>query len=236
MRRTWLASALVMALGAPAWAQTIIQATEAQGQLCRAAVAAAERGNGIPPQLLAAISRVESGRRDPLSGQVHPWPWAVNAEGQGYFFDTKAQAIAAVQAMQARAIHSIDVGCGQISLMHHPNAFPNLEVAFDPVANAGYAARFLKALFVQTGDWNKAAGRYHSATPDFGDEYRQKVLAAWPAERHLTGSAPTPLAQAWSATLTAPPPAFTHLLSGYAAHRFAPIGLAYQPVPRRTGG
>ncbi len=70
----------------------------------------------------------------------------------------RPQAVAAVRAMQARGIQSIDVGCGQINLMHHPDAFASLEQAFDPQANAVYAARFLKELFAQTGDWNKAAG------------------------------------------------------------------------------
>jgi hypothetical protein len=236
MPRSWLAVALVAALVAPVRAQSIVSATAAQTQLCHTAVAAAERASRIPPQLLVAISRVESGRRDPLSGEVHPWPWAVNAEGQGHFYDTKAEAIAAVRAMQARGVRSIDVGCGQINLMHHPNAFPSLEVAFEPAANAAYAARFLRELFTQTGDWDKAAARYHSATPDIGDEYQQKVLAVWPAERRLAGSAPTPLAQAWGATLASPPPAFTRVLRSHEPYRVTPIGLAYQPPARRTDG
>jgi hypothetical protein len=32
--------------------------------VCRQAIAAAERAHGIPPHLLAAIARVESGRKD----------------------------------------------------------------------------------------------------------------------------------------------------------------------------
>jgi soluble lytic murein transglycosylase-like protein len=139
-------------------AQTMFPAAAAPGLLCRSAVAAAERGNGIPAHLLAAIARVESGRRDPTSGAVHPWPWTANAEGQGFFYETKAEAVAAVRAMQARGIQSIDIGCGQVNLMHHPDAFPSLEAAFDPQTNAAYAGKFLKELFAQSGDWNKAAG------------------------------------------------------------------------------
>lgn len=233
------------------------------GLACRSAVAAAERANGIPDHLLAAINRVESGRRDPATGAVHPWPWSVNAEGQGYVYDTKVQAVAAVRAMQARGIRSIDVGCGQVNLMHHPDAFPSLEVAFEPVANASYAARFLKELFGQTGDWNKAAGMYHSATPELGADYLRKVLAVLPEEQKLAGLfSTTPLAQAWGATM-APTPlgGFTRVLRmqppgtaagpqvimlpavagqtagrGLDAYRAAPIGLAYQPPPRRSGG
>jgi soluble lytic murein transglycosylase-like protein len=150
---------------------------------------------------------VESGRRDEVTGVVHPWPWTANAEGQGYFYATKADAIAAVSAMQARGIRSVDVGCGQINLMHHPAAFPNLEQAFDPQANAAYAAHFLRELFQQTGDWTKAAAMYHSATPELGAEYQHKVMAAWPEEQRLAGRAGmTPLARAWAATMGSPPP------------------------------
>jgi phytoene dehydrogenase-like protein len=227
------------------------------------AVGAAERGAAIPPHLLAAISRVESGRRDPGTGDWHPWPWTVNAEGEGSFYDTKAQAIAAVQAMQARGVRSIDVGCMQVNLMHHPDAFPNLELAFDPQANAAYAARFLKELFTQTGDWPKAAALYHSATPELGADYQRKVLAVWPEEQHQASIFPvSPLARAWDATLVTPPPGFMHIMRfqppgavagprmimlptvggvtppgrGLAAYRAAPIGLAFQPPLVRTGG
>ena len=87
---------------------------------------------GIPEHLLAAIRRVESGRRDPQSGAWHPWPWTINAEGQGFFYDTKAEAVAAVRPCRPAACASIDVGCGQINLMHHPNAFPSLEAGVRP--------------------------------------------------------------------------------------------------------
>jgi len=263
MRRIRLLAALGLALVGPAQAEPLFPPATAQGLLCRSAVAAAERANGIPAHLLAAIARVESGRRDPNTGVMHPWPWTANAEGQGFFYETKTEAVAAVRAMQARGIRSIDIGCGQVNLMHHPTAFASLEQAFDPQANAAYAARFLKQLFSQTGDWNKAAAMYHSATPQIGAEYQRKVLAVWPEEQKMAGLvSATPLAQAWNATMSAPPPSFTRVIraqsSGMSpgprlimlqtapgeappgrsldAYRAAPIGLAYQPPPRRSGG
>jgi len=172
------------------------------GSLCRAAIEAAERANAIPSRLMAAIGRVESGRRDPSTGVWHPWPWTVNAEGDGFVYETKAQALAAVRAMQARGVRSIDVGCMQVNLMHHPDAFASLEDAFDPVRNAAYAARFLTQLHTQTGSWPKAIGMYHSATPDIGADYQRRVMAVWPEEEQLAAhSAGTPLTAAWAATL-----------------------------------
>ena len=174
-------------------------------RLCRPAIETAERRHAIPARLLAAIGRVESGRRAPDTGEINPWPWAVNAEGQGFLFDTKAQAIAAVNAMRSRGIRSIDVGCMQVNLMHHPDAFPSLEQAFDPAVNADYAARFLLRLRGQTGAWEKAAAWYHSATPELGEAYARRVLAAWPEEQRRPpppAAPPTALASAWGATLS----------------------------------
>src|SRR5690242_1287826 len=109
MRLSWLPALLLLALPGPGWAGPVAVPARVQGLLCRAAVAAAERNSSIPPHLLAAISRVESGRRDPVTGDWHPWPWTVDVEGQGAFYDTKAEAVAAVQAAQARGVRSIDV-------------------------------------------------------------------------------------------------------------------------------
>ncbi len=52
----------------------------------------------------------------------------------------------AVAAMRAAGMQSIDVGCMQINLRAHPAAFASIDDAFDPAANADYAARFLRDL------------------------------------------------------------------------------------------
>ncbi len=150
-----------------------------QAELCRAAVAVAETQLHVPDALLGAISKVESGRADPGTGTVQAWPWTINAEGVGHFYESKAEAIAAAQAMQARGIRSMDVGCLQVNLSFHPDAFSGLEQAFDPTANALYAARFLLQLFAQQGSWPHAAAAYHSQSPGLGADYQRKVLDVW---------------------------------------------------------
>lgn len=146
---------------------------------CVAAAKRAEEAWRIPPGLLLAIGRVESGRRDTATGGVAPWPWTTNAEGAGRYFDGPDAAVAHVQALQARGVRSIDVGCFQVNLHHHPGAFANLADGFDPARNADYAARFLASLHARTGDWPAAAARYHSATPGLADGYLARVLASW---------------------------------------------------------
>ena len=147
--------------------------------LCESAIVSAEYGERLPPRLLAAIATVESGRLDARTGGIRPWPWTINVEGAGQFFASKADAVAAVRALQAQGVRSIDVGCMQISLLYHPAAFASLEAAFDPRGNAAYAARFLNSLYAASGDWLRATGAYHSETPALGEAYRAMVLARW---------------------------------------------------------
>lgn len=220
-------------------------------QMCRQAIEAAERAHGIPSHLLAAIARVESGRKDQTSGTFNPWPWTINIDGQGRFYDVKAQAVAAATAMRPRVTKSIDVGCMQISLTHHADAFASMDQAFDPLANADYGARFLLQLFAKTQSWPRAVELYHSATPELGLDYRVKVYAAWPEERKLAnGQTPSPLATAWASTvnrnlLTEPfrrnapqillrtPPISGEIPPGRTldAYRTSPVRMAYRIAP-----
>jgi len=148
-------------------------------KLCTRYLPRHERQYGIPVHLLAAIASTESGRYHRALGLNLPWPWTINVEGKGYFFDNKEEAIAAVRKFQARGVQSIDVGCMQVNLHHHPYAFANLEQAFDPAYNVAYAAQFLKQNFMDEGSWRKATGDYHSRTPLFGEQYARLVFGAW---------------------------------------------------------
>ncbi len=151
------------------------------GRQCRRAVIAAGREAGIPPHIMSAIARVESGR-PAADGSVQPWPWSINVEGADHVYDTKAEVITAVRQFQAQGARSIDVGCMQVNLLHHPTAFASLDQAFDPVINARYAARFLSELYAQSHAWPKAIADYHSATPALGEAYARQVLAVLGAE------------------------------------------------------
>lgn len=193
-------------------------------QLCRAAIAQAEREAGIPAGLMQAIGRVESGRRNPETGAFGPWPWVINAEGQGRFFPDAPAAIAAVRELQGRGVRIIDTGCMQINLHHHPQAFPSLEEAFDPVANARYAASFLTRLNETRRDWALTAGHYHSQTPERAEGYRARVLAAWPEETaRLAREPPGPVLALLRAPVAPGSAPVTSLSNGGEAARVIPI-------------
>jgi hypothetical protein len=209
--------------------------------LCKAAIAMTERASGVPDRLMQAIAVMESGRRD-AGGAPVPWPWTINVEGVGEVFETKQQAIDAVKAHRARGARSIDVGCMQVNLMHHPDAFTSLEDAFDPAANARYAARFLQQLLVQTGSWPLAVAGYHSLTPEIGGDYAKKVLAIWarpgaPHQGVMPGSPPPalppPARMVSQAGAPTGAPAPTAVGRGLDAYRAMPTRLAYALPMRR---
>ncbi len=106
------------------------------------------------------------------------------AEGEGRFLPSKAAAIQEVRQLQARGVRNIDVGCMQVNLHYHPEAFEDLDAAFDPVVNVAYAASFLLELREEARSWTRAVGQYHSRQAIRGNGYRAKVFKAWRDERH----------------------------------------------------
>ncbi len=140
--------------------------------LCESAIVRGARAGGVPQEVLHAISLTETGRQ--IGGKLRPWPWAINREGRGYWFATRDEALAFARQSVAEGRHSFDVGCFQINYHWHGHNFPSLESMFDPDTSAAYAARFLGELLMEKGDWQAAAGAYHSRTPHFADAYRQR--------------------------------------------------------------
>ena len=116
-------------------------------ELCSLVAARMEGKYKIKPHLLQTISSVETGRWDYNKEKFFPWPWTINANGKGRHFNTKEEAVAAVKSLQAKGIESIDVGCMQISLKYHGNAFNSIEEAFEPEKNVEYSAKFLRKLY-----------------------------------------------------------------------------------------
>jgi hypothetical protein len=95
------------------------------------------------------------------------------------FMDNLPEAVAKVASLRQQGLQSIDVGCFQINLFYHPEAFASVEEAFDPRANAAYAARFLLSLYARVGNWEEAVADYHSAVVALGEPYRAKVYEVW---------------------------------------------------------
>jgi hypothetical protein len=133
----------------------------------------------IPKGLLHSISIVESGRLDEVEKKIYPWPWAVNVEGAPYYFNDEQSAIHFVRTKLAAGVKSIDVGCNQISLLHHGKNFPSLNHAFNPYHNSRYAAEFLQSNYNESKNWFTAVGWYHSKTASLSRQYSQRVHKVW---------------------------------------------------------
>jgi len=218
-----------------AWLWGPTAATAGDEALCAAAIRRVEAEGRLPRGLLTAVALTESGRRDPESGTVGPWPWTADNGGDGRYFDSEAEAVGWVEELRRAGRQSVDVGCMQVNLMHHPDAFASLRQAFDPAANVAYGARFLTALHDETGSWDRAVERYHSAEPGVGEAYRERVYANWQA---APASAPGPTyARVLTPTLPGPPQRPVLAMAG-GTPRFIPItlgpgGRVASPAPLR---
>jgi hypothetical protein len=92
--------------------------------------------------------------------------------------------------MQDRALEHrfVDVGCMQVNLHYHPDAFASLDDAFDPTSNADYGAQLLVQLYQAEarGRWDIAVGLYHSHTLRLADKFRDRVARIGASVLHGT--------------------------------------------------
>lgn len=151
-----------------------------------AAIAAADK-HGVPREIMLAITLVET--RTKREGQTGPWPWTVNVAGKGAWLDSRAQALLHAQRALARGQTSFDVGCFQLNYRWHGEHFASIDHMFEPGPSGDYAARFVKSLHAETGDWIKASGLYHSRTPKHATRYRGLVQRT---VTRMNGKAPEP--------------------------------------------
>jgi len=156
--RTPLFFLLVLALlqGLPA------RSTAAPAMLCDAAAQYAASKTGVPLSILRAVTLAETGRTSGADRQFAAWPWAIQSGNRGDWFSDADAALSHVKGLMAQGISNLDIGCFQLNLRWHGEAFGSLQDMISPQQNALYAAQFLQALYAETGDWRSAVGRYHS--------------------------------------------------------------------------
>jgi soluble lytic murein transglycosylase-like protein len=119
-------------------------------------MARASQQHGIPLGILYAVGLTETGRRGAL------YPYALGADGQTVFAKDMNDAIANFEAMRAKGIKLIDLGCMQINHYYHGDKFTSVQAMFDPAKNVEYAARFLTALKARERTWTVAIARYNA--------------------------------------------------------------------------
>ena len=146
--------------------------------VCETVALEAENAFNLPSGILTSIARVESGRKTD-TGVYRAWPWTINDNGKGLFFDTRKSAVDYIIKQKEFDNTHIDIGCMQISVKWHSHAFSSPESMLDPYTNIAYAAVFLEELYQTHGDWELAIKYYHSADTKKNIPYLQKVNAVW---------------------------------------------------------
>ena len=140
---------------------------------------------GIPVDVFFSIALQESGKsgRD----KYLPWPWTLNIDNKGHYFDSREEAeIALLNAMegakQQGKVAKVAVGIGQIYMPSHVTQFTSPIQALDPTLNLNYAAKLLVEHYKATvkmgyPDWWVAVGRYHTpSNAGLASTYRQLVF------------------------------------------------------------
>ncbi len=168
--------AAAFAFGSP------LPAAATAAEICAQAAAEASSASNVPFAVLMAITQTETGRT--TDGETRPWPWTVNLEGAGYWFDSQDEALTFAYQALREGRTSFDTGCFQINYRWHGENFSSLEEMFDPGQNAAYAARFLTDLYEELGDWGLAAGAYHSRTEVYASRYRARFNVFYAAAQN----------------------------------------------------
>ena len=156
----------------PAVAAPSVTETGENGRCIREILLAQMRYQ-IPDNLLLGIGLQESGLY--RNGSLTVWPYTANAEGKGAYFDTEDEAVAWVNQRRSEGITSVDLGCMQINMHWHPDAFDTVADGFNPSRNVDYAAAYLARLYREKGDWRAAAASYHSRTDELGQAYLSRL-------------------------------------------------------------
>ena len=134
----------------------------------------------LPPEVLYAVALTESARQVDSTGNVRPWPWTLNVQGRGHFFDSRQEAEAALQEHFDAGRRSIDIGLMQVNWRYHRQRLGSPQLALDPYHNLRVAAEILHHCHQSRQDWWAAVGCYHAPNnPQRAARYRARVRAHW---------------------------------------------------------
>jgi soluble lytic murein transglycosylase-like protein len=125
--------------------------------ICEQHISDAAVAQGVPLGILYAVALTETG----AGGQLNPY--ALNIEGESFLAKSHSEAVAAFHAARKEDKILIDLGCMQINHFYHKSQFQSVEAMLDPRTNIHYAAKLLKTLKIQHGNWTDAISYYHAS-------------------------------------------------------------------------
>ncbi len=145
------------------------------------------RKNRVPAKLLYSIILNESRSITTLQSKrkFMPWPWTINHNGKGYYFQTREAAHQYIAPFIEKG-ESMGIGLGQIEWRWHKEKFQSSWDALDPKLNLQVAAAYLREQFErkECSSWELAVGCYHRPAQGVKDKqiaqkYTQRVLNIW---------------------------------------------------------
>lgn len=205
-------------------------AVQNNADTCDMVARIASNETGVPVEVLLAITRTETGRKAKTG--LAPWPWTVNMEGKGVWFETRQKALSYAEKHFDGGARSFDVGCFQLNYRWHGQHFKDIAQMFEPIENARYAAEFLSRLYAETNSWDDAAAAYHSRTPEYADKYKKRykrILANLPDPANIPTRRIVPLKTATKTVATMHKNGFPLLQKGRKAAALGSL------VPLTTG-
>ncbi len=133
---------------------------------------------GVPPRLLYAMSKAESGLLK--DNRFAPWPWTLNVAGEARRYEGREAMFDGLMAALGTGEMLIDVGPLQVNWYWQFEALGSPWRITDPAVSIKIAAQILKRHYERSGDWWEAVGRYHRPADSpqdrlIADEYRQRV-------------------------------------------------------------
>lgn len=139
---------------------------------------------GLPPVLFYAVALQESSRNMERFGGRRPWPWTLNVEGEGHYYETKTEVWDALTEFLRRGKRSIDIGLLQVNWRYNKHILKDPYAVLEPHANIRAAAVILRYRYDESGDWWVAVGRYHSpgqstAQLARAERYQESVKRHW---------------------------------------------------------
>ncbi len=168
-RRRRVFSGALAALGVLALGSTSAKPAAAASAGCTEHILEAERELEIPRGLLLSMSLVESGQ----SGV--PQPLAMNVNGKTVYPDSLDEARRHLLDGRGNLRSAVIAGCMQLSVQHHRTGFKPIERVLDPAANVWYAARYLKRLRADSGNWGAAVARYNGGSRSQQQSYMCRI-------------------------------------------------------------
>jgi hypothetical protein len=113
--------------------------------------------------------------------EVQPWPWTLNINGVGHYYQTMKDAVIAAKNAHREGARRLGVGFGQVEWVYHSERFNgSFENALNPKQNVKVVCEILVEAWrsPKVNTWEDAIAYYHRPVLDkIARSYAEKVLS-----------------------------------------------------------